>query len=99
VQERSEGHWPWFVRFWDEDLPTVGWRRCEAPRVQALRGGKLRFGILLRGYALEPLEARAGKRKEVPPEAPAPKLSWLDKLRSWLDKLVANVRRCFHDAE
>lgn len=32
VQERAEGHWPWFIRFWDEDLPTVGWtRHPEAP--------------------------------------------------------------------
>lgn len=29
VQERAEGHYPWFVRFWDEDLPDTssGWKR------------------------------------------------------------------------
>lgn len=27
VQERAPGHWPWFVRFWEEDLPMEGWHR------------------------------------------------------------------------
>ena len=27
VQERSPGHYPWFVRFWDEEIPDANWKR------------------------------------------------------------------------
>jgi len=82
VQERSAGHWPWFVRFWDEDLPTMGWKRCGESSVQALRGGKLRFGMVMRGFELTPREILYEKY------VPAPK-------RSWLDNLLAKMRRWF----
>lgn len=85
VQERSEGHWPWFVGFWAEDLPVAGWRRCEdgGGRVTRLKDGKLRIGVIMRGFQLAPREVD----HFIAPMQKAP--------LSWLDKLLANVRRLF----
>lgn len=94
VQERSPGHWPFFVCFWDEELPTTGWKRCgdRDDRGDRFKGGMLRIGITMRGFELTPRDIY------VPRNMPrARKPSWRGRLRSWLDNLIAIVRRWFDD--